>query len=401
MAPRSLFDMATSACIKNIRHIDSVGDFLPYESVRRVLLRVENANQLSRIEENSPHVVGHTTETWLKIIEKDFPMEYKATAYKPSDPKNWYKIWKRYKKEHDKALAESEAKLKEALGGLQGDKLKNSSIIIDNKFLPKLHKKKRNMGPKDNSTSTLRFGSGSRTKTTNGASVMRKVRREVSEISRIHGSLLSRPGAKGGVSNAVAPQPVVRRAPQSMVNDRRRAAQPAFRTKAKPEPPTAVQEYEKRAKVISESDDDYGDDDDDDWGASSSRNKIAAPSIQSRNLSASTRTRPVESDTTGWNTPPKKKGKGLLSNNFKPNVVKRVVTQGEGSRARAEAPVRERDQVSRYEPKPTHRATQDFSPPTRTPGDRPSPPPPMTNNPSNSIPRKRKAVSMFMKPNKR
>ncbi|UNI20965.1 hypothetical protein JDV02_007004 [Purpureocillium takamizusanense] len=244
---KSLMELATMAAIKNIRHLDSVGDFLPYEAVRTILLRVESAHQLRRVELNSPQIQGHTGEIWIKIIENEFPLEYKATAYKPSSPDKWYKVWEKYKHEHDVALAESEAKLKNALAGLQEDKQRNVSTIVERKYLPRAGRtgpKQRHWSQRDTGSSVLSFSGGSRTKTNTGASVMKKVRREAREIANIK-TQLSKP------IRAPIRGPTLHKAPAAMVNDHRRAALPQYRVTG-----SAMEQYEQRATLLSDSDDD-------------------------------------------------------------------------------------------------------------------------------------------------
>ncbi|KAM0250194.1 hypothetical protein ACHAQJ_008737 [Trichoderma viride] len=263
MSLKSLKEFAMMACLKNIRDIDNIG-FLSYEVAREILIKIDNAAQLRQIELNSPHIEGQTAEIWLKLIERDFPLESKTKAYQPRDPKKWYKIWEKYKVEHDRALQESEDKLKFALAGLRQDKEKNTSKIISSKALPSSAKFaiKRYTGAREGSSNALNFGGGSRTKTANGASVMRRVRREVKEIANIHGSL-------SRTIRAPSRNHVVMRAPEAMVNDRKRAAQPVYRPVPK-EPAkvspleAALEEFERRATYLSDSEENGDDDDDDD-----------------------------------------------------------------------------------------------------------------------------------------
>ncbi|KAL7932628.1 RNA polymerase II transcription factor SIII subunit A domain-containing protein [Trichoderma chlorosporum] len=274
---KSLREIALMACLKNIRDIDNIG-FLSYETVRDLLIKIDNAAQLRQIELNSPQIEGQTAEVWLKFIERDFPLESKTKAYQPRDPKKWYKVWEKYKNEHDAALQESENKLKSALAGLRQDKEKNTSKIVSGKALPSSAKFaiKRYTGPREGSSNALTFGGGSRTKTANGASVMRKVRREVKEIANIHGSL-SRP------IKAPSRRPIVMKAPVAMVNDRKRAAQPAYRPAPK-EPAShleaALEEFERRAAFISDSEDDDGDGDDDHYAATKSKQSAPKPAAR-------------------------------------------------------------------------------------------------------------------------
>ncbi|KAH6611008.1 rna polymerase ii transcription factor siii [Trichoderma cornu-damae] len=263
MSLKSLKELAIMACLKNLRDIDNIG-FLSYEIAREILVKIDNPVQLRQIELNSPHIEGQTGEIWLKLIERDFPLESKTKAYQPRDPKKWYKVWEKYKAEHDKALQESEDKLKFALAGLRQDKEKNTSKIISGKALPSSAKFaiRRYTGPREGSSNALTFGGGSRTKTANGASVMRKVRREVKEIANIHGSLSRTIRAPSG-------NPVVMKAPDAMINDRKRAAQPAYRPAPKESVKAsaleaALEEFERRATFLSDSEEDGDDEDDED-----------------------------------------------------------------------------------------------------------------------------------------
>ncbi|KAJ6445791.1 putative RNA polymerase II transcription factor SIII (Elongin) subunit A,putative [Purpureocillium lavendulum] len=248
MSPvKSLMELAMMSCIKNIKSLESVGDYLLYDTVSSILTRVENAHQLRQIEINSPQIQGETAEIWIKIIERDFPLEHKATAYKPPSPDKWYKVWEKYKHEHDVALAESERKLKNALAGLQEDKERNVSKIVERKYLPRAGHvgPKRHWSQRDAGSSTLSFGGGSRTKTNTGASVMKKVRREAREIANIK-TQLSKP------IRAPIRAPTMKKAPAAMVNAHRRAALPAYRVSGA----SAVDQWEERATFISDSEDD-------------------------------------------------------------------------------------------------------------------------------------------------
>ncbi|KAH7171214.1 RNA polymerase II transcription factor SIII subunit A,putative [Dactylonectria macrodidyma] len=399
MPVKSLMELATAACIKNIRELESVGDYLPYENVRNILSRVDNAHQLRQIEINSPQIDGETGEIWLKIIQRDFPMEYKATAYKPPNPSKWYRVWERYKKDHDQALQESEAKLMNALNGLKQTKIMNTSRIVDRKLLPRAGPKRGWGGPRDHTTTTLAFARGSRTKTANGASVMRKVRREVKEIASIHGAL-SRP-VRG---SAALSRPT--KAPAAMVNDYRRAAQPVFRPTPKEELSSAVMEHEERATFISDSEEDDNDGnelfDEDEPPARAPASKSVArssaasllktrPGASSSASTAKNYTSPSTSSAPRTTT----KRSGLLSNSYKSSAAKPQVTT-----KRVSAPPRP---ASSPEPsKPAQRLPRDPTSPPPAPSHLLSSPPP-TDAPTalNAQPRKRKAVDIFMKRKKR
>ncbi|KAF9781483.1 hypothetical protein IL306_013203 [Fusarium sp. DS 682] len=386
MPPKSLVELATAVCIKNIRELDSVGDYLPYKTVRTLLLKIDNAKQLRIIELNSPQIQGETGEIWLKLIKQEFPMEFKQKAYKPPNPTKWYRVYEKYKSDNQKSLSESEAKLKNALMGLKEDKEKNTSKIVDDRrLLPRGGrigpKKGWGFGARDPNGSTLAFNRGSRTKTHNGASVMRKVRRETKEIASIHGAL-SRPTQ---ASNAITK---LRKAPAAMVNDYQRAAKPTVRPPppppprpAKPTPSEVVEAHEARAQYISDSDSDGGDDLFDDDQPSPPR-KVAS------RVSSS----PLKKPAAGPSEPVGKvKRTGLLSNSYKGPKPQTTATP---SRSRLAPPVRNKT------PSPEPRQKQIS--PSPEPIDQSSPPRATNARPPSSIgPRKRKATDVFMKPKKR
>ncbi|KAF4463182.1 RNA polymerase II transcription factor SIII (Elongin) subunit A [Fusarium albosuccineum] len=407
MPVKSLMELASAACVKNIRELESVGDYLPYETVRSILLRVDSAHQLRQIELNSPQVEGETGEIWLKIIEREFPMEYKQKAYKPQNPKKWYRVWEKYKKDHDLALEESEKKLMNALAGLRQDKEKNTSKIVDRKLLPRAGRvgPRRPWGQRDGAGSTLAFTRGSRTKTHNGASVMRKVRRETKEIASIHGKL-SRQGS--------ASLSKLAKAPPAMVNDYRRASQPVFRpTQRVSEPSEVVTAHEERATFISDSESDQGedlfDDDDDDnepYGdddeeelppprnpAPRSNSKASATSLLKKRPGSSS-SAPSSAPSRPASTP---RRSGILSNSYKGPRPQTTTTSSAAAPPKSSRPAEP--------PKPSQRLprTQTSPPPSADPGPSSSPPPPAPSaRPPVAVPaRKRKAVDVFMKRKKR
>ena len=393
MPVKSLMELATTACLKNIRDITTVGDFLPYETVRHILFRIDNATQLRQLELNSPQIEGETGEIWLKIIEREFPMEYRAKAYKPQNPKNWHKVWEKYKKDHDTALEKSEKQLMDAFAGLKQAKQNNTSKIVDRRLLPsagRVAPKRHWSQQRDPHGSALNFTQGSRTKTHTGASVMRKVRREVKEIKSIHGAL-SRPAQ---ASNAISR---LRKAPSAMVNDNRRATQPKFRATSRlAEPSAAITAYEERATYLDESEEDTrnelfdSNDDDDDGGylpvrRSPPRKTSSAAATSLLKKKPATVTKPI-------------KRSGILSNSYKGPRTQPTTTTTTSSTSKPSTTPGKPSQ-STGPAKPAHRLPQtQTSPPPQasSPGPSTSPPPPVA-----ATFRKRKAVDIFLKPRKK
>jgi elongin-A len=220
MPVKSLKELAIMVIFKNIREVDNVG-YLNYENVRHILLRVESGAQLRQIELNSPHLQGQTAEAWIRLIERDFPIEARNKPIRPKDPKKWYKVWEKYKADQDKFLRDSEDTLKAQISDWKKVKETNTSKIIELGAIPS-SKKGAIRRPRARNASSLPSTGGSRTKAVNGTSVMRKVRREAKEITQIHGSL-SQP-----VKAPTAPSTITK-APEAMVNDHKRAALPPYR----------------------------------------------------------------------------------------------------------------------------------------------------------------------------
>ncbi|KAG6003213.1 hypothetical protein E4U21_002244 [Claviceps maximensis] len=419
MSVKSLYELATATCVKNLKGLESIGDFLPYETVRHILLKVESAQQLRQIELNSPQIQGHTGEIWLKLIEREFPLEYKNKAYKPQDPDHWYRVWEKYKKAHDRAIQDSEDKLKNALAGLRQDKEKNTSRIIERKLLPKTLKlasgKKLYSGHRDAHSNTLTFNSGSRTKTNNGASVMRKVRREVREIATIHGSL-SKPIRVPTRHSQQSQLSQLEKAPAAMVNDYQRASQPHYRsrTAVSPEARSALIEHEERATFISDSEDNEDEDGmfDDEMPKAPSRSvSKSKPVMHARSTShmnktstsSSHATPPTSRASTPSTAPsPAKKGSGgLLSNKFRGAAGKAA---GKSSPSGPPPPPKETAAAA----KPPARRSESAKTPHYVAPTRESPPPAadesvaVPTSSSESLPRKRKTVDIFMRrPTKR
>ncbi|VUC33823.1 unnamed protein product [Clonostachys rosea] len=387
MRVRSLVDLATAACIKNIRGLEGVGDYLPYENVRHILLRVENAHQLRRIELNSPQIEGKTGEIWLKLIEKDFPIEYRARGYKPQDPKKWFKVWEKYKREHDDSVKESAMKLKDAFAGLKQDREKNTSKIVERRLLPRSGATgpPRRYGPREGTSNSLMFGSGSRTKTLSGAGVMRKVRREVKEIANIHGSLSK--SVRGPVRHSG-----VNKAPTSMVNAYKRAARPA-QAPSRPPPqeppkvPSAVTEHEARATFISDSEDD--DNGGDYLYDESERQHQAPPRKPIMRQSADGPSPSKPKSLTGMSRMAQKFGGGFSNT----SSVKRVSTSTTSSVSHT-SPQKSESRFSSMSsrPEPRQSSPTNESLTTGAPSSSTIPPP---------LVRKRKTADIFMRPRKR
>ncbi|WYZ34398.1 hypothetical protein EsH8_I_000674 [Colletotrichum jinshuiense] len=251
---KSLAELCIAVCQRHIAELSSVGngDALQYHHVRDILLRVTNPAQLHEIELNSPHIQGETSELWLRLIKKEFPSESHEKNYAPKNPSKWYKIYERYAEERREAQQQAEAELRARVQGLQQKKDSNVSRIVDPRYLPAPPKTGRTFGTRGRGgkelPSSLSFAAGSRMKTTTGASVMKKARREAKEIVGIRSTL--------AIPTGLIRAPRLSKAPASMAAEHRISTQPIFRpTSTSTRPPMSS----KTTYLSDSSDDEDGD----------------------------------------------------------------------------------------------------------------------------------------------
>lgn len=135
MPADSLRDISLRACARLHPRIWSVGD-LPYKLVRPMLVRVQSPEQLHAIEQASPQLIGETEELWLNFLKRDVP-NYETKPHMPTNPANWFKVWKKLRKEALAEMSKGEDKLIAELASIKQAKEKNKSQIVSTKQLPK------------------------------------------------------------------------------------------------------------------------------------------------------------------------------------------------------------------------------------------------------------------------
>ncbi|KAI1756564.1 hypothetical protein F4782DRAFT_483090 [Xylaria castorea] len=247
---KSLVELCTAVCLRNIKDITDMGS-IPYSIARPIITKIDNAVQLRRIEVNSPHLEIETTECWKRLIARDFPILAANHNYVPRNPRLWHKIYAKYHREDAQAKENAREKLKNAFNKIEQAKDDNVSKVInyDSRKLPRLPRdvkpqvgmraKGGRSGP-DNSE--LRFTGGSRTKTNTPKSVLKRAIREAKEISaRNRLNTLTGPAQ-------VKPGQIVR-APVGMVQEKINKARPltGIRPPAhRPESNAREQEIEDR-----------------------------------------------------------------------------------------------------------------------------------------------------------
>ena len=251
MPVKSLVDLCLNTILKNINLVSGIGDELPHDNrhVQKILARIPTAAQLREVEVNSPQLQGHTAKYWKAMIHRDFPTARKKN-YVPSDPAGWWKVYKRYKREHEESLRAATAALQSAFAGLAKEESGNVATIVDGKRLPRPPRTGTGRrigaprsGQRQAGSSTLAFTAGSRTKLVSGKNVLRRARREAKDIAAQRGSL----GAVSRVSNAAGGQ--LRAAPTGFIEHHRVASQPEFRKSLPPTSSRPTQSSNTDAKV--------------------------------------------------------------------------------------------------------------------------------------------------------
>jgi elongin-A len=245
MGARSLVDVCTRTCIKHVAKVDNLGD-LPYHLARPILQKVNKPDQLREIELNSSQIEGETEELWRRLIARDFP-NWEKKNYIPKNPRSWYKVYERYKREEKAEIAEAEAQLLATFGAIKNEAESKRSTIVSQQLMPRLPKEGRIAGSRRAGLGRdvpdhLSWGGGSRTKTNDARGVIKKSMREAREMANRR--TLSTPTGK-----LVVPPGQIRKAPAGLVNEYRvkqQSLNPIRAPKAKPK--TEAQMAEETAR---------------------------------------------------------------------------------------------------------------------------------------------------------
>jgi elongin-A len=231
-----------------------------------VLLRLESPAQLHEIETHSPQIRGEDAELWRAFIARDF-VNWEQKNYAPKNPLKWYEVYLKYKREQEREIARDEEILRASMGQLKKKKETNVSKVVDLRALPKVPRDPRMLANnggvpigkrtglfKKEGPSSLVWSAGSKTKMTDGKSVLTRARREAKEISQR--SKLAKP-----THELTARAGQVRKAPAGMVNEYKKAVQPAIRILSRKKNPggnnitggitgPSLEEREKRLSAI-------------------------------------------------------------------------------------------------------------------------------------------------------
>ena len=210
--PPSLFDMAKRQIIRNIDSklawllcklsvsadcvslvLEDVGD-VPYNILQPILFHVANPAQLHKIEQQSPHIAEQDGEIWLKYIKRDI-QNWDQKPHQPRDPKNWWKVYRKLKREDEEESAKQKEKLKAALDALR-DEQESSATKVTNRLVDPGKRKSR-----PSSYSYSRIGpppktqlvAGKKLTMMTGKGVLAQAKKEVKEAARQRQSVLAKP----------------------------------------------------------------------------------------------------------------------------------------------------------------------------------------------------------------
>ncbi|KAI0842935.1 RNA polymerase II transcription factor SIII subunit A-domain-containing protein [Hypoxylon sp. FL0890] len=239
---KSLTELCTAVCIKNVRDIWDVGT-LPYWVIRPVLLKIENPMQLLAIEESSPNLKGDTAECWQRLVNRDFPHLARKYNYEPRNPTLWSKVYQKYKKLDAELKKEAAAKLNNGFNALKKEKQAKAVPVMN--FNARVHG--RIPGQRRNGSGFHGLPFGSRPKTTSAQSIMQKARREAREMSRRY--KLSTP-----TGQLVVQQGQIARAPLGMVEEHKNKSRPFARAIQPPSRPVGahreLEQKEREARLL-------------------------------------------------------------------------------------------------------------------------------------------------------
>lgn len=91
-----------------------------------------------QLEINSPQLVGRDSELWLNLIKRDIP-GWESKPHEPRDPQNWWKVYKKLKREAQQDIDQGTQKLKAAFANIKEEKEQNLTQLKTRRELPSQH----------------------------------------------------------------------------------------------------------------------------------------------------------------------------------------------------------------------------------------------------------------------
>ena len=95
------------------------------------------------MEINSPQIIGADREIWLNLIKRDIP-NWNSKPHEPTNPKNWWKVYRKLKQEAQDDSNQDAEKLKAAFANIKNEKEQSLAA----------HKARRDVPPPDTEIKT-------------------------------------------------------------------------------------------------------------------------------------------------------------------------------------------------------------------------------------------------------
>ena len=196
MPASALFSLAQRACIRNVTSIHSIGD-MPLPLADPILREIQQPKQLRKLEENSPQLVGETSELWLKFIKRDIPSQHNFDG-EPEDPDEWHRLYEGLLAEHLEQEEIAEQWLRQQMSGIAAKRENNVATEMSTADMPSMERgwtledekrrEKKRLKRAYNRLPTQNLAQGARIKMKSGADVMRKVRIEARNMRAVNSS---------------------------------------------------------------------------------------------------------------------------------------------------------------------------------------------------------------------
>lgn len=212
MAPPTLVSMAQRNLIRNLAHLQDVGD-APYNVIKPALRKIVDPQQLRTIEIASPHIGDADAELWIAFVKRDIP-NWKDKMVEPKNPRSWWKVYRKLYKEEQAAQEEQQKQLKEALMKEKAEKEGHQTNILGTVVHQRFKQKAfldGNVNTKAGSIGIERVGSVANAKK-NGKNIISAIRKASTKPSPFRASLnAAADNADRKMWKTPVPQPGVRR----------------------------------------------------------------------------------------------------------------------------------------------------------------------------------------------
>jgi hypothetical protein len=179
-----------------IRILSSIDDFgtMPFYIVEPVIWKIQTAEQLHQIEQNSPHYIPDTVEIWRNLIKRDIP-NLQNNYPEPEKPEGWYDLYRKLWNENERKIKDDALLLQASLQELAAKRQERTTNFVPARSEPR--KGTRRLTP--------------------GQKAIENAKR----VARQHREFLNKSSKMGKPSHTLNNLATKVRAPQSMISARK------------------------------------------------------------------------------------------------------------------------------------------------------------------------------------